>query len=84
MRAPAPDHSYSLYRDCTFRLGAGQVIPGWNQGLPGMRAGNEPTPIIPASLACGQTGSGTTIPPDAPLIFEVDLVSVRQGLRMQH
>ena len=61
----------------TFRLGAGQVIAGWDQGLLGMRAGGKRTLIIPASLAYGRTGSGTTIPPDAPLIFDVDLISVQ-------
>lgn len=61
----------------TFRLGAGQVIAGWDQGLLGMRAGGKRTLIIPASLAYGRAGSGTTIPPDAPLVFEVDLISVQ-------
>lgn len=61
----------------TFRLGAGQVIAGWDQGLPGMRAGGKRTLVIPASLAYGQAGSGTTIPPNAALIFEVDLISVQ-------
>ncbi|MGJ9420591.1 FKBP-type peptidyl-prolyl cis-trans isomerase [Massilia sp. CMS3.1] len=61
----------------TFRLGTGQVIAGWDQGLLGMQAGGKRTLIIPASLAYGRAGSGTTIPPDAPLIFEVDLISVQ-------
>jgi FKBP-type peptidyl-prolyl cis-trans isomerase FkpA len=61
----------------TFRLGAGQVIAGWDQGLPGMRAGGKRTLVVPASLAYGRTGSGTTIPPDAPLLFEVELISVQ-------
>lgn len=61
----------------TFRLGAGAVIAGWDQGLLGMRAGGKRTLIIPASLAYGHSGSGTAIPPDAPLIFEVDLISVQ-------
>jgi FKBP-type peptidyl-prolyl cis-trans isomerase FkpA len=61
----------------TFHLGAGSVITGWDQGLLGMRAGGKRTLIIPASLAYGSTGSGTTIPPNAPLIFEVELVSVQ-------
>lgn len=61
----------------TFRLGAGTVIAGWDQGLLGMRAGGKRTLIIPASLAYGSAGSGTTIPPNAPLIFEIDLISVQ-------
>jgi FKBP-type peptidyl-prolyl cis-trans isomerase FkpA len=61
----------------TFRLGAGQVIAGWDQGLLGMRAGGKRTLIIPAAMAYGRAGSGTSIPPDAPLIFEVDLVTVQ-------
>ena len=60
----------------TFRLGAGQVIVGWDQGLPGMRVGGKRTLIIPASLAYGKTGSGAAIPPDAALLFEVDLINV--------
>ena len=61
----------------TFRLGAGAVIAGWDQGLLGMRAGGKRTLIVPASLAYGSTGSGTAIPPNAPLIFEVELISVQ-------
>jgi FKBP-type peptidyl-prolyl cis-trans isomerase FkpA len=61
----------------TFRLGAGAVITGWDQGLLGMRAGGKRTLVIPASLAYGSSGSGTTIPPDAPLLFEVELISVQ-------
>lgn len=61
----------------TFRLGAGQVIAGWDQGLLGMRAGGKRTLIIPASMAYGRAGSGTSIPPDAPLIFDVDLITVQ-------
>ena len=61
----------------TFRLGAGQVIQGWEQGLPGMRAGGKRTLIIPASMAYGRAGSGNGIPPDAALLFEVELISVQ-------
>ncbi|MDB5746973.1 MAG: peptidylprolyl isomerase [Massilia sp.] len=61
----------------TFRLGAGQVIQGWEQGLPGMRAGGKRTLVIPASMAYGRAGSGAAIPPDAALVFEVELISVQ-------
>lgn len=60
----------------SFRLGAGTVITGWDQGLLGMRAGGKRTLIIPASLGYGRTGSAT-IPPDAALVFEVELISVQ-------
>lgn len=61
----------------TFRLGAGQVISGWDQGLLGMRAGGKRTLIIPAAMAYGRAGSGTSIPPDAALVFDVELLSVQ-------
>ena len=60
----------------TFRLGAGQVIQGWEQGLPGMRVGGKRTLIVPASMAYGRAGSGSAIPPDAALLFEVELLGV--------
>jgi FKBP-type peptidyl-prolyl cis-trans isomerase FkpA len=61
----------------TFRLGAGQVIPGWDQGLLGMRAGGKRTLVVPAAMGYGRAGSGTAIPPDSALVFEVDLISVQ-------
>jgi peptidylprolyl isomerase len=59
-----------------FELGVGQVIKGWDQGVAGMRVGGRRELIIPASLGYGATGSGSTIPPDSPLIFIVDLLQV--------
>jgi peptidylprolyl isomerase len=59
-----------------FQLGAGAVIKGWDQGLVGMKVGGRRELIIPPSLAYGKNGSGTTIPPNATLIFVVDLLSV--------
>jgi FKBP-type peptidyl-prolyl cis-trans isomerase len=59
----------------TFRLGAGQVIPGWDQGLVGMHVGGTRRLTIPASLAYGASGSGP-IPPNTPLRFEVQLVAI--------
>lgn len=60
-----------------FVLGQGQVIPGWDQGVAGMRVGGKRTLLIPASLAYGSRGAGGVIPPDASLVFNVELVSAQ-------
>ncbi len=59
-----------------FTLGQGAVIKGWDQGLEGMKVGGRRELIIPPSLAYGTSGSGSTIPPNASLIFIVDLLKV--------
>ncbi|MGN6829187.1 FKBP-type peptidyl-prolyl cis-trans isomerase [Paucibacter sp. M5-1] len=60
-----------------FTLGAGAVIKGWDQGFNGMKVGGKRTLLLPASLGYGANGSGTAIPSNAALIFEVELVGVQ-------
>jgi peptidylprolyl isomerase len=68
------DASWKRNEPFTFPLGKGQVIPGWDQGIPGMKVGGRRELIIPAVLAYGAKGSPPTIPPNAPLVFVVDLL----------
>ncbi|MGH2857670.1 MAG: FKBP-type peptidyl-prolyl cis-trans isomerase [Solirubrobacteraceae bacterium] len=70
------DSSWSRNTPFTTPLAAGQVIAGWVQGIPGMKVGGRRELIIPSSLAYGTKGSGTTIPPNSPLVFVVDLLSI--------
>lgn len=70
------DNSYSRGNPITFTLGAGQVIPGWDQGIKDMRVGQKRELLIPPHLAYGAAGAGGVIPPNAALKFEVELVKI--------
>ena len=60
-----------------FPLGQGHVIKGWEEGVKGMKVGGTRLLTIPASLAYGARGAGGVIPPDAELIFEVELLKIK-------
>ena len=59
-----------------FQLGVGGVIPGWDLGVAGMKVGGQRRLIIPPDLAYGSAGSGSVIPPNATLVFEIELLDV--------
>ena len=70
------DSSWERGQPFPFQLGSGQVIPGWDQGVEGMKVGGRRELIIPPDLAYGPTGQPPSIPPNATLVFVIDLVSV--------
>ena len=61
----------------TFLLGAGKVIRGWDDGVAGMRVGGKRTLLIPSDYAYGRRGAGRVIPPNASLVFQVELLDVK-------
>jgi FKBP-type peptidyl-prolyl cis-trans isomerase FkpA len=71
------DSSLDQRSPFNFRLGGGRVIPGWDDGVAGMRVGGRRTLVIPPYMAYGSQGAGAVIPPDATLIFEIELLDVR-------
>jgi FKBP-type peptidyl-prolyl cis-trans isomerase len=70
------DSSKDRGQPFAFELGAGMVIRGWDEGVQGMKVGGTRVLTIPAELGYGARGAGGVIPPNATLVFEVDLLSV--------
>ena len=71
------DSSFARNEPITLTLGAGQVIPGWEQGLQGMKVGGTRVITIPSELAYGAQGAGSQIPPNATLVFQLELLGVQ-------
>ena len=71
------DSSKDRNNPFSFKLGAGRVIKGWDEGVEGMKIGGTRKLVIPAQLGYGARGAGSTIPPNATLIFEVELLDLR-------
>lgn len=70
------DSSLDRNQPFAFNLGAGQVIAGWDEGVCGMKVGGKRKLTIPSDLGYGAAGAGGVIPPDATLVFEVELLEV--------
>jgi peptidyl-prolyl cis-trans isomerase A (cyclophilin A) len=71
------DSSYERGNPIEFPLGQGQVIPGWDEGIQLLQIGDKARFVIPSHLAYGEKGAGGVIPPNAVLIFDVELIEVK-------
>lgn len=70
------DSSLDRNKPFSFKLGAGRVIKGWDEGVAGMKVGGKRKLMIPAKLGYDEDGAGDVIPPNADLVFEVELLKV--------
>ena len=71
------DSSRDRDRPFSFRLGGGQVIVGWDEGVAGMKVGGKRKLTIPPAMGYGEAGAGGVVPPNATLVFEVELLEIR-------
>lgn len=71
------DSSVDRGQPFDFKLGAGEVIQGWDQGVAGMKVGGKRRITIPSDLGYGASGAGGVIPPNATLVFDVELLAVK-------
>jgi len=72
------DSSVDRGQPFTFNLGSGQVIQGWEQGILGMKVGEKRKLTIPSEMGYGERGAGNIIPPNATLIFDVEMIGINQ------
>ena len=71
------DSSYKRNQPLDFTVGVGQVIPGWDEGIGLLQVGDKARLVIPSDLGYGSRGAGGVIPPDATLVFDVELIDVK-------